>query len=110
MIGPRAAELTGFDGLGPEYAQRYRDWDGNEVLGIQRARVFCLVESGGFRAASRESFLEIRKRIRRPIVRRSQPEAQHYLAALLPGYARIMLGLGLPWFSVARWAQPPGHD
>ena len=34
VIGPRAAELTGFDGLGPEYAQRYRDWDGNEVLGI----------------------------------------------------------------------------
>jgi tRNA-modifying protein YgfZ len=34
VIGPRAAELTGFDGLEPEHAQRYRDWDGTEVLGV----------------------------------------------------------------------------
>jgi tRNA-modifying protein YgfZ len=33
-IGPRAAELTGFEGLGPEYAQRYRGWDGVEVLAV----------------------------------------------------------------------------
>jgi len=33
-IGPRAAELNGFDGLGPEHAQRSRDWDGAEVLGV----------------------------------------------------------------------------
>jgi folate-binding protein YgfZ len=33
-IGPRAAELTGFDGLQPEHAQRFRDWDGTEVLGV----------------------------------------------------------------------------
>jgi tRNA-modifying protein YgfZ len=34
VIGPRAAELTGFEGLGPEYAQRYREWDGVEVLAV----------------------------------------------------------------------------
>jgi tRNA-modifying protein YgfZ len=34
VIGPRAAEVTGFDGLGPEHAQRHRDWDGAEVLGV----------------------------------------------------------------------------
>jgi folate-binding protein YgfZ len=34
VIGPRAAELTGFEGLEPEHAQRYRDWDGTEVLGV----------------------------------------------------------------------------
>jgi tRNA-modifying protein YgfZ len=34
VIGPRAGELTGFDGLEPEHAQRFRDWDGTEVLGV----------------------------------------------------------------------------
>jgi folate-binding protein YgfZ len=34
VIGPRAGELTGFDDLGPEHAQRYREWDGVEVLGV----------------------------------------------------------------------------
>jgi tRNA-modifying protein YgfZ len=34
LIGPRAAELTGFEGLGPEYAQAFRDWDGTEVLAV----------------------------------------------------------------------------
>jgi tRNA-modifying protein YgfZ len=33
-IGPGAPELTGFDGLQPEHAQRFRDWDGTEVLGV----------------------------------------------------------------------------
>jgi folate-binding protein YgfZ len=32
LIGPRAAELSGFEGLGPEHAQRFREWDGTEVL------------------------------------------------------------------------------
>jgi folate-binding protein YgfZ len=32
LIGPRAAELSGFEGLGPEQAQRFREWDGTEVL------------------------------------------------------------------------------
>jgi folate-binding protein YgfZ len=34
VVGPRACELTGFDGLEPEHAQRFRDWDGTEVLGV----------------------------------------------------------------------------
>lgn len=34
LIGPRAAELSGFDGLGPEHAQRFRQWDGTDVLGV----------------------------------------------------------------------------
>jgi tRNA-modifying protein YgfZ len=34
VIGPRAAELTGFEGLGPEYAQRSRQWDGIDVIGV----------------------------------------------------------------------------
>jgi tRNA-modifying protein YgfZ len=34
VIGPRAADLTDFAGLSPEYAQRFRDWDGTEVLGV----------------------------------------------------------------------------
>jgi folate-binding protein YgfZ len=34
VIGPRAAELTGFDGLGPEHAQRHREWSGIEVLAV----------------------------------------------------------------------------
>jgi tRNA-modifying protein YgfZ len=33
-IGPRAEELTGFEGVTPEYAQRYREWDGVEVLAV----------------------------------------------------------------------------
>ena len=34
VIGPRAAELTGFMDLEPEHAQLHRDWDGTEVLGV----------------------------------------------------------------------------
>jgi folate-binding protein YgfZ len=34
LIGPRARELSGFEGLGPEHAQRFRDWDGAEVLAV----------------------------------------------------------------------------
>jgi tRNA-modifying protein YgfZ len=33
-IGPRAAELTGLEGLAPEHAGRFRQWDGVEVLGV----------------------------------------------------------------------------
>src|SRR4051794_22018378 len=32
LIGPRTGEMTGFEGLAPEHAQRHRDWDGVEVL------------------------------------------------------------------------------
>jgi tRNA-modifying protein YgfZ len=34
LIGPRSGEVGGFEGLGPEFAQRYRDWDGTEVLAV----------------------------------------------------------------------------
>jgi tRNA-modifying protein YgfZ len=34
LIGPRAAEIAGVEGLGPEHAQRFRDWDGVEVLTV----------------------------------------------------------------------------
>jgi folate-binding protein YgfZ len=34
VIGPRAPELTSFEDLAPEHAQRFRDWDGTEVLGV----------------------------------------------------------------------------
>ncbi len=34
LLGPRADELSGFEGLGPEHAQRFRDWDGVEVLAV----------------------------------------------------------------------------
>jgi tRNA-modifying protein YgfZ len=34
LIGPRAGELSGLDGLGPEHAQRLRQWDGTDVLGV----------------------------------------------------------------------------
>ena len=34
LIGPAAGELTGFEGLGPEHAQRLRQWDGADVLGV----------------------------------------------------------------------------
>jgi folate-binding protein YgfZ len=32
LIGPRSRELAGFEGLAPEHAQGFRDWDGIEVL------------------------------------------------------------------------------
>jgi tRNA-modifying protein YgfZ len=34
LIGPRAGELAAFEGLGPEHAQRFQDWDGTEVLAV----------------------------------------------------------------------------
>jgi folate-binding protein YgfZ len=34
LIGPRSGQLSGFEGLGPEFALRYRDWDGTEVLAV----------------------------------------------------------------------------
>jgi folate-binding protein YgfZ len=34
LIGPRARELAGFDGIGPEHAQRFREWDGTDVLAV----------------------------------------------------------------------------
>src|SRR5262245_20539853 len=34
LIGPRAGELAGFEGLGPEHAQGSREWDGIDVLAV----------------------------------------------------------------------------
>ncbi len=34
LIGPRARELAGVEGLGPEHAQRSREWDGIDVLAV----------------------------------------------------------------------------
>src|SRR4051812_35772876 len=34
LIGPRATGLAGFEGLGPEHAQRFREWDGTGVLAV----------------------------------------------------------------------------
>jgi folate-binding protein YgfZ len=34
LIGPRAGEISGFEALQPEHAQRIRDWDGVEVLAV----------------------------------------------------------------------------
>ena len=34
LIGPRSGELSGFEGLGPEHAQRFRQWAGADVLGV----------------------------------------------------------------------------
>ncbi|HEY1356265.1 MAG TPA: glycine cleavage T C-terminal barrel domain-containing protein [Solirubrobacterales bacterium] len=37
LIGPRAAELAGLEGIGPEHSQRHRRWEGVEVLGVATA-------------------------------------------------------------------------
>jgi tRNA-modifying protein YgfZ len=34
LIGPQAAELSGFEGLTVEHSQGFRNWDGVEVLGV----------------------------------------------------------------------------
>jgi folate-binding protein YgfZ len=34
VIGPRTAETTGFEGPLPEHGQRFRDWEGVEVLAV----------------------------------------------------------------------------
>jgi tRNA-modifying protein YgfZ len=34
LIGPRSTQLSGFEGLGPEHAQRFREWDGTGVLAV----------------------------------------------------------------------------
>ena len=47
LIGPRAPELGGFEGLGPEHAQRFRKWEGTDVLGVAtRLGVDLLVRTG----------------------------------------------------------------
>jgi tRNA-modifying protein YgfZ len=34
LIGPRSAELSGFESAGPEHAQSFRQWNGADVLGV----------------------------------------------------------------------------
>jgi folate-binding protein YgfZ len=34
LIGPAAPTIAGIEGLGPEHAQRFRDWAGIEVIGV----------------------------------------------------------------------------
>ena len=34
LLGPRAPAISGFEGLAQEHAQRFREWDGVEVLGV----------------------------------------------------------------------------
>src|SRR5919106_834355 len=34
LIGPAAPSIAGFEDLGPEHAQRFREWDGIEVLAV----------------------------------------------------------------------------
>jgi folate-binding protein YgfZ len=34
VIGPRAAEIAGIEGLDAEHAQRFREWDGADVLAV----------------------------------------------------------------------------
>jgi tRNA-modifying protein YgfZ len=34
VIGPRGGEISGFEGLGSEHAQRFRNWDGTDVLAV----------------------------------------------------------------------------
>ena len=53
LIGPRAAELTGFEGLGPEHAQRFRQWDGVDVLAVATDLGIDLIAQG--RATPRRS-------------------------------------------------------
>src|SRR4051812_30527841 len=34
LIGPRSPQLAGFEGFGPEHAQRFRQWGGTDVLAV----------------------------------------------------------------------------
>jgi len=78
-LGPRAAELTGFEGLGPEHAQRSRQWDGVEVLGVatdtgvdlvvrpdRTSALLALLDAAGLAAVSEEAAEIIRIESGRP--------------------------------------------
>ncbi len=55
LIGPRAPEVGGFEGLGPERAQRFRAWEGIDVLGVATALGVDLIA----RAEDAESLREL---------------------------------------------------
>jgi folate-binding protein YgfZ len=57
LIGPRAGELAGFDGLGPEHGQRFREWDGTEILAVATDVGIDLITRAD-QAASLASLLE----------------------------------------------------
>ena len=54
LIGPRAAEIAGVEGLGPEHAQRHRDWEGIEVLAVATDVGIDLITRAGDAATLRE--------------------------------------------------------
>ncbi|HEX3242978.1 MAG TPA: glycine cleavage T C-terminal barrel domain-containing protein [Solirubrobacterales bacterium] len=54
LIGPRAAELAGFEGLGPEHAQRSRRWDGVDVRGVATSLGVDLIVPAGDAGTLRE--------------------------------------------------------
>ena len=54
LIGPRSGELAGFEGLGPENAQRSRQWGGIEVLGVATDLGLDLIVPADRGAALRE--------------------------------------------------------
>jgi tRNA-modifying protein YgfZ len=51
LIGPRSAQLAGFEGLGPENAQRFREWDGIGVLAVATDQGLDLLTSSEAAAA-----------------------------------------------------------
>ena len=79
VIGPRSAQATGFEGLGPEYAQRFRSWEGVDVLGVatdagvdliarasDREALARLLESAGLAEVSEEAAEIVRVESGRP--------------------------------------------
>jgi folate-binding protein YgfZ len=54
LFGPRAAEIAGTEGLGPEHAQRFRDWEGTEVLAVATDLGVDLITRAEQAAALRE--------------------------------------------------------
>jgi folate-binding protein YgfZ len=55
VIGPRAPQATGYEGLGPEHSQRFRSWEGIDVLGVATAGGVDLLT----RSEDREALLEL---------------------------------------------------
>jgi folate-binding protein YgfZ len=55
VIGPRSAHAAGFEGISPEYAQRFRSWEGVDVLGVATDVGVDLI----VRASDREALLPL---------------------------------------------------
>jgi folate-binding protein YgfZ len=47
VIGPRSSQLTGTEGIGPEHAQRVRQWEGIDVLAVATAFGVDLIVRAG---------------------------------------------------------------